>query len=185
MELEQSFLFSSSRSKLIQVSIHMLTNSESLGFELIEFPRGIQVFHSGAREKKILAFPGTQPKGRRGDARRAAGGCLPRIPVGRRLAESQCSSPGSAGGGGIAGKELRGPAVAQASGAGRAGSPGHRPRRGLPWPFTGFSHMSSLPPSLPASFALSTRGSCAHGALTWVAVLVSPPHWDRSRARGI
>lgn len=37
----------------------MLTNSESLGFELTGFPREIQMFHLGDTEKRVHAFLGT------------------------------------------------------------------------------------------------------------------------------
>lgn len=56
----------------------MITNSESVGFELVGFPRRIQMFHPEDTKKKVLAFPGNTAQGKK---RRWQAGCLLCIPI--------------------------------------------------------------------------------------------------------
>lgn len=125
MELEKSFLLSSSRSKLIQVSIHMLTHSESLGFELMGLPRGIQMFHSGGKEKEGSRLPWEHSPRKEEELAGQAAGCLPCIPIGRPLRRISMFQPrNSWWRRNFQERNHTELPVTQTTGAGRASSPG-------------------------------------------------------------
>lgn len=177
MGLEKSFLLSSSRSKLIEVLIHMLTNSESLGFELMGFPKGIQMFRSGVMEKKVLTFPGNTAQGKkRSQPGRQVASCA--FQQAHRFTESQCSNPGTVGGGGISGKELHRTAshsdIWCREGCFSRGCVKARVALALP-ETSGEYHRfhKAFPSPLPQSVP---RASCFPSALTLGGVCPSPHH---------
>lgn len=188
MELEKSFLLSSSRSKLIQVSIHMLTHSESLGFELMGLPRGIQMFRSGGKEKEGSCFP-WEHSPRKEELAGQAAGCLPCIPIGRRLHRISMFQPrNSWWRRNFQERSHTELPVTQTSGAGRASSPGIVPRLRLPLALPQASvkrhylhkvyvFPSPLPPPAP-------RASCSHHALT-PGACARPPTARQKPATGV
>ena len=73
-----------------------ITDSESLSFELVGFPRGIQMFHPRDMEKKVRAFPGNTAQGKK--RRWQAGCCLLCIPIGPLLRRISMFQPRTVGG---------------------------------------------------------------------------------------